>query len=139
MLQQPSHSQHSILLQEILERCVRLSYHDRVIKALPAGSDFITLLPPDSEPNYRYKNSESCGSEEVFLLGAKLLKSLKNKESAKEIQSLLAELTAYGASSGHGACHNEPLGSSFTRDVLVQCILLLGSKSFSHALNMIER
>ncbi|CAG8708462.1 9313_t:CDS:10, partial [Cetraspora pellucida] len=92
--------------------------------------EFLVLFPT-AEPttNFRYEDPDHYLNN----FAASLISKLRNKSSNSEIQA-----------------HLEEVGKSFPdlpakekeqaiRDLFVQCVLMLGSKSFSHVLNVIER
>jgi len=62
-----------------------------------------------------------------------VLGKLRSKSSNDQIQSLLSEVRTIIPDSPEAEQDN------VMRDILVQCVLMLGSKSFSHVLNVIER
>ena len=66
-------------------------------------------------------------------LAQQVLGKLRSKSTNDQIQSLLSEVRTIIPDSSEAEQDN------VMRDILVQCVLMLGSKSFSHVLNVIER
>ncbi|CAG8720387.1 3359_t:CDS:10, partial [Cetraspora pellucida] len=115
-------------IRETLEKTIRYSYYDRIRSTIP--EEFLVLFPT-AEPttNFRYEDPDHYLNN----FAASLISKLRNKSSNSEIQA-----------------HLEEVGKNFPdlpakekeqaiRDLFVQCVLMLGSKSFSHVLNVIER
>lgn len=68
---QNSDSGKYVFVRETLERCLRLSYHERIVRALPDGfgERFPDVFPVDAEalkPRYRYLTVESSGGTFCF-------------------------------------------------------------------------
>ncbi|KAF0552907.1 ARM repeat-containing protein [Gigaspora margarita] len=115
-------------IRETLEKTIRYSYYDRIRSTIP--EEFLILFPT-AEPstNFRYEDPD----HRLNSFATSLISKLRNKSPNSEIQA-----------------HLEEVGKSFPdlpakekeqtiRDLFVQCVLMLGSKSFSHVLNVIER
>jgi nuclear cap-binding protein subunit 1 len=164
----------SLLVQEVLEKCVRLSYYERVSQGFatdPSGVGNMTvLMPPQPRPSFKYDSYEKAFKRaenerasanvarkdiEVDVMvesGAiaqdpraiafadRFLEGLRLKQPLKELQSVLKDVAAYGATLGMDTAESEQTpGMALARDIAVQCILFIGSKSFSHMLNIMER
>ena len=160
-----------LLVRETLEKCVRLSYYERVAKtfstAASAGNntqsdgDMTMFMPDQPEPSFRYasntSDSTNSGSAEeqdprVIAFADRFLECLRLKQSFAELKAVLQEVAVYGkehAAQQHstmmgdkdkdGGDDDDNEGMPLAREILVHCVLLLGSKSFSHTLNMLER
>ncbi|CAG8539323.1 2155_t:CDS:10, partial [Scutellospora calospora] len=115
-------------IRETLEKTIRYSYYDRIRSTIP--EEFFTLFPT-AEPstNFRYEDPD----HRLHDFATNLISKLRSKNPNSDIQA-----------------HLDEVGKSFPdlpakekeqtiRDLFVQCVLMLGSKSFSHVLNVIER
>lgn len=71
----------------------------------------------------------------------RFLECLRLKQPLHELQAVVTEMAAYAGTLGGTLKHgDEPLdGMPLAREITVQCVLFLGSKSFSHTLNVMER
>jgi nuclear cap-binding protein subunit 1 len=139
VLESPRHHPAALFVRESMEKCVRLSYWERVGKQLPAG--FEVMMPCQPEPTFKYQTGTPFAVDaDSISFAQRLLESMRLKQSFEEIQPLVDEIVAYGASKGMtGFDPNEEKGVSLARDIIVQCVLFMGCKSFSHVLNAIER
>ncbi|KAJ1989205.1 Nuclear cap-binding protein subunit 1 [Dimargaris cristalligena] len=163
-----------VFAREVLYKCIRLSYMDRVKSTLP--EEMQAILPLVSlEPNFRYPpvdpqqpdNSSVAVPSALRTFATQLMQLLRRKESISNIQAFLesayendlatisseelrplAQVSArvYIAQVSPGredpATELLPENTLLTRvvrDVFVQTVLYLGSKSFSHMLIVIER
>ncbi|KAJ3178861.1 Nuclear cap-binding protein subunit 1 [Gaertneriomyces sp. JEL0708] len=139
-----------VFVRETLERCIRLSYYDRVKGMIPEhwpGSNVFPASAP--HPEYRYASAESCGDEKLFQVVQELKGALERKAPVDEIESKLSDIQTYAStrtsadvmdmdtSASSAINHLSP--TDLTLDAFLQTLLLNGSKSFSHTLNIIER
>ncbi|XP_030377161.1 nuclear cap-binding protein subunit 1-like [Scaptodrosophila lebanonensis] len=99
-------------LQQLLQKCLRLSYYQHVQDMLPAC--FAPLLPEVPEPCFKYIDVLLPGAE----LAKHLLDAIRNKCNPEIVGGLL-----------EAAIEHSPM---LKIDVLVQTLLHLGSKSFTH-------
>lgn len=125
----PNHPQ-ACFIRETLEKETRLSYYDRVKSFIP--EEFHTLIPTTAPgPDFEYKDINNPLHDRA----KSIIESLRTKKSVDEVREQLAgfkdELAAQGK--------NELEQTQQVREMFVQCLLLVGSKSFSHILNVIER
>lgn len=131
-------------VREVLERMVRLSYWDRVRKTLPPE------LEPDMPPRPQPRPFAPPAPQELL---EQLQAKLRARAPLDDLQQLL---DAYFARSDAAASSSSSLASSSSSppppppgadgdgdaarlDLLVQSLLQLGSKSFSHLLASLER
>ncbi|CAG8487792.1 2780_t:CDS:10, partial [Acaulospora morrowiae] len=115
-------------IRETLEKAVRYSYYDRIRTSIP--DEFLVVFP-SSEPstNFRYEDKE----HPLYNLSTNMISKLRTKSPNSEIQSVLDEV-------GKNFPEMPQLEREHSiRDLFTQCVLMLGSKSFSHVLNVIER
>jgi len=115
-------------IKEVLLKCLRLSYHQRIVDIVPES--FSALVP--AKPTTVYKFGGETGSDEIIgsQLASKLTNAIKQKASQDEIQAILMEIS------------DEEHDQQFTPlkvSVFVQTLLNLGSKSFSHSFAAIAK
>ncbi|KAL1917043.1 uncharacterized protein VTP21DRAFT_5241 [Calcarisporiella thermophila] len=114
----PEQPQQSII-REVLDICVRFSYYDRIRTMLP-DSLAPLVAPEPPAPVFRFENPLDPLHNE----STELLTKLRRKVGADEI---LQTLENFGQ------------GEEASRELFIECALLLGSKSFSHVMNVVER
>ncbi|RKP37105.1 armadillo-type protein, partial [Dimargaris cristalligena] len=139
-----------VFAREVLYKCIRLSYMDRVKSTLP--EEMQAILPLVSlEPNFRYPpvdpqqpdNSSVAVPSALRTFATQLMQLLRRKESISNIQAFLEsayenDLATISSEELRPLAQNTLL-TRVVRDVFVQTVLYLGSKSFSHMLIVIER
>ncbi|CAD5115921.1 DgyrCDS4852 [Dimorphilus gyrociliatus] len=108
----------SRFLKEVLIRCMKLSYHQRVIDFTPDSLE--KYRPPQPKPQFDYSDNE---------LSKKLVAAIKGKVGPEEIIDILEETpsTMEGIEEKDICEHNK-------LQVFVSTLLNLGSKSISHSL-----
>uniref|UniRef100_A0A8D8XLX7 Nuclear cap-binding protein subunit 1 n=1 Tax=Cacopsylla melanoneura TaxID=428564 RepID=A0A8D8XLX7_9HEMI len=113
-------------IHEVLNKCVRLSYHQRIKEIVPA--QFAPLLPLKPDPHFKY--NQECGEHlPGFVYAQELINAIKKKQSApNEIMVILNKIPS-SSMDEDGADPINPLKV----DVFTQVLLYLGSKSFSHS------
>jgi len=116
-------SRQYLFIKEALERAVRLSYFERIQRTIP--EELHPLMPEKSAPNFAYSNESS----EFYASAKTLFTKMKSKESAEDLKSWLDD-EVY---SSNKFLHSDKIS------LIVNCLLLAGSKSFSHLLNFLER
>jgi len=104
-------------IREVLLKCLRLSYHQRVTDIVP--ETFTVFLPAKPAPQVKYVGGEGPGQ----LAATSMVAAVKNKCSPQELLDLLREI------------ESEPLRI----DVFTQTLLHLGFKSFSHSFAAIAK
>ncbi|XP_037729488.1 nuclear cap-binding protein subunit 1 [Drosophila subpulchrella] len=103
----------AVFLRELLKKCVRLSYPERIAQILP---EFLAgFLPRTPIPHFKFVDETLPGA----MLSKNLLETMRNKQSCPEMISTLI----------NGTTGIAPL---LKINVLTQNCLHLGSKSFSH-------
>ncbi|KAH8357218.1 hypothetical protein KR084_010040 [Drosophila pseudotakahashii] len=109
-----------VFLRELLKKCIRLSYHQRLVDIVPevlAG-----FLPPAPFPRFKFVDETLPGAK----LSKSLLEAMRNKQCSPEmISSLIGDTTGIG-----------PL---LKINVFTQNCLHLGSKSFSHTFAILRK
>lgn len=123
VLNLPKWAPKRVFVQEVLEREVRLSYWDKVKQSIENASALEELLPPKGGPDLKY--SAEDGAEHA--LSAELKGLVKGRKIAREVISWMDEsvLPAHGF--------------DIALKVIVQTLLDIGSKSFTHLITVLER
>nr|KYP63560.1 Nuclear cap-binding protein subunit 1 [Cajanus cajan] len=112
--------------KEVLEREVRLSYWDKVKQSIENAPGLEELLPPKDGPNFSLGAEDGKESNENVLSG-ELNNMVKGKAPVREIISWIDE----------SVFPNN--GLEVTLRVVVQTLLNIGSKSFTHLITVLER
>ncbi|KAF8511162.1 MIF4G like-domain-containing protein [Gautieria morchelliformis] len=113
---------------------VRLSYHDRIMKTLPETmqspeADVMAAQPPG--PEYEYDDPGHIHYDAA----QSLLSLLRGRSNVHEVMNHVETLKNNLAESGEP----EQRASSLVRSMVMQSLLHIGSRSFSHFLNAMER
>ncbi|KIM25191.1 hypothetical protein M408DRAFT_331298 [Serendipita vermifera MAFF 305830] len=123
-------------MRRTLELEIRLSYYDRIMKTLPEPMQSPDAqVMPTEVPGYDFEYESSSNS--YYTAAETLQKKMKEKtapslaETSVYVDTIRTDLISSGLSDSHAA--------SRTRSITMQCLLVLGSRSFSHFLNAIER
>jgi nuclear cap-binding protein subunit 1 len=123
-------SPQACFVRETLEKEVRLSYYERIKTTVP--DEFHALISPVAPgPDFEYKDA----TDPLHATAKSITESLRTKKSVEEVRDLLAKFKDEQAAQGA----DEQKQQSIVREMFVQCLLLVGSKSFSHILNVVER
>lgn len=125
-------SQHpkAVFIRETLEKLIRLSYYERVKAALP--QKFHAFLPPTPPgPDFEYKNPE----HPLHQAAKQVVEYMRAKKHGEDIRALLENFKEEQANNGV----NEQERSRLASELFLQSMLIVGSKSFSHVLNIFER
>ncbi|CAO3576982.1 unnamed protein product [Absidia cylindrospora] len=117
-------------IRETIEKEIRLSYYDRIKTSLP--TEFHALAPPQAPaPHFSYGSAEHPLNPSA----KKVVEALRTKKSVEEVHEVLNSIKQELASLDY----DEAAHTSTIQDLFVQCLLLVGCKSFSHVLNVVER
>ncbi|ERN09808.1 nuclear cap-binding protein subunit 1 [Amborella trichopoda] len=119
----PKWAPQRVFVQEVLEREVRLSYWDKIKQSIENASTLEELLPPNGGPSFKY----SAGDSEEHSLSENLCTMVRGRKTAREVISWLEEAIV--------PTH----GPKVALEVVVQTLLDIGSKSFTHLVNVLER
>ncbi|XP_041980530.1 nuclear cap-binding protein subunit 1 [Aricia agestis] len=120
-------------IKEVLGKCLRLSYHQRIKDMIPES--LAAFVPPKPEPIYKY-SMEGAAALPGTEAAHKLVVCVRNKCSPEEALNVLRDLPnplREGDAAAHAAYN--PLKI----DVFVQTLLNLGSKSISHSFAAISK
>ncbi|XP_060966908.1 nuclear cap-binding protein subunit 1 isoform X2 [Cannabis sativa] len=124
VLDLPKWAPQRVFVQEVLEREVRLSYWDKIKQSVDNAPGLEELLPPKGGPNFDFRAEE--GSEKSGL-SADLKNLVKGRATAREMILWIEE-------------NIFPVhGLEITLKVVVQTLLDIGSKSFTHLITVLER
>ncbi|XP_050368577.1 nuclear cap-binding protein subunit 1 [Argentina anserina] len=127
VLDLPKWAPQRVFVQEVLEREVRLSYWEKVKQSIESAPGLEELLPPKGMPNFKFRVEESIEGNEQYSLSADLRNMVKGRASAREIILWIEESLF--------PVH----GMEVTLNVVVQTLLDVGSKSFTHLITVLER
>ena len=117
-------------IRETLEKDIRLSYYERIKSTVP--EPFHALIPSQpSGPDFEYEN----GDHPLHDSAKEVINGMKTKKSSDDIQAILQRFKEEQAKQGA----DEQEQTKLTHELFVQAMLLVGSKSFSHVLNVVER
>lgn len=126
-------------IRETLQRCMRLSFHQRVIDFVP--EQFYKLVPNKPSPVYKFEDVDPplFGTEYAQLLS----KKLKERSAAEDILRALTTVpnpskddSAVVTSSSSTIVNqsgNDLIYSILQIDIFVSSLLWVGSKSFTHS------
>lgn len=136
--------------RRVVELEVRLAYYDRIKGTLPEEVQINALRPEESTACFTYE----AASHPYHARAAALTASLKARATAPvvlaELESFKRDLLAGPSNSmvpeddddsnlSAGRVSSETDADLVVRDVITQVVLNIGSRSFSHFLNIVER
>lgn len=124
VLAAPPTSMQYIFVRFTLEKLVRLSYRDRVASTLP--EPFRPLLPPESREHFKFAVAEGQMPDDEAETAMRVTQLIQGRAPVEEIKGALGEMV------------QDEL-DSMQREVLLQSLLKVGSKSLSHMLAVVER
>ncbi|KAJ2509651.1 Nuclear cap-binding protein subunit 1 [Coemansia sp. RSA 2049] len=117
-------------VQETLLKLIRLSYLYRIKSQLPES---YAPLVPAKTPSHNFKFTMQAMDERTRDVSVAMGKCLKNKGTADQALEILQEHYSQWTDI------DDDTRQSLAREMLVEHVLLLGSKTFSHMLNAIEK
>ncbi|KAG8130329.1 putative Nuclear cap-binding protein [Naja naja] len=120
-------------VREVLEKCMRLSYHQRIVDIVHAS--FSVLTPANPTCIYKY-GDESNKSLPGYNVALCLSIAVKNKASNDEIFTILKDVPNLNQE------EDDDEGFSYNPlkiEVFVQTVLHLASKSFSHSFSALGK
>lgn len=125
VLDLPKWAPQRVFVQEVLDREVRLSYWDKVKQSIESTPALEELLPPKGGPDFRYTSEDEDKTE--YTLSTELNGMVKGRKTARDIIIWLEESVI-------------PVnGLDVALRVVVQTLLDIGSKSFTHLITVLER
>ncbi|KAJ3150102.1 Nuclear cap-binding protein subunit 1 [Geranomyces michiganensis] len=136
VLQVERESMSFVFVRETLERAVRLAYWERVQGTIPASFAECKDVFPQQAPrtNFKYEEGDASSSSPLHSLVAQLRKTLAAKAPVAEVSKVLDQIARLPVS-----MEDPSSPQDVAREAFVQCVMLQGSKSFSHVLNVVER
>uniref|UniRef100_A0A672GDQ7 MIF4G domain-containing protein n=1 Tax=Salarias fasciatus TaxID=181472 RepID=A0A672GDQ7_SALFA len=120
-------------VKEVLEKSMRLSYHQRIVDIVPPT--FSALIPADPIFIYKYAD-ESAASLPGYAMSITVGNAIKNRASNEEILTILKEVPNPNQED------DDDEGESFNPlkiDVFLQTLLHLAAKSFSHSFSALGK
>ncbi|TPX38878.1 hypothetical protein SeLEV6574_g07548, partial [Synchytrium endobioticum] len=134
-----------LFVREVLERCVRLAYYDRIKATLPASYKNVSTVFWESapRPNFKYELPVPDDAPLTDLITELKIK-MTAKSSAEDVFSILDHIRSHVSARNRETGANMNLDAEINpddvaREAFVQCLLHVGHKSFSHSLTAIER
>lgn len=127
VLELPKWAPQRVFVQEVLEREVRLCYLEKIKQSIENAPGLEELLPPKGGPNFRYSAENGRNKAEWLALSEDLNGMVRGRQTAREIISWIDENVA--------PVH----GLDVTLQVVIQTLLNIGSKSFTHLMTVLER
>ncbi|THH13322.1 hypothetical protein EW146_g6881 [Bondarzewia mesenterica] len=123
-----------VFVRRALEFEIRLSYFDRVLKTLPEPfQDPSALAMPDQAPGPEYDYDDPATPHHDA--AQSVLNQLRGRAKPEDVMSLLESIKNTITETSEGDVNVD----SIIRSIAVQSLLHIGSRSFSHFLNAIER
>ncbi|KAF7354888.1 Nuclear cap-binding protein subunit 1 [Mycena sanguinolenta] len=122
-------------MRRALEFEIRLSYHDRILKTLPAemqAPEGHTIGEQAPGPDFEYDDP----AKPYHDAAQSVLNLFRGRAEAKDVISHLETLKVTLETSDDGGIVN---ADALIRNIAIQSLLHIGSRSFSHLLNAIER
>uniref|UniRef100_A0A3B3CLT7 Nuclear cap binding protein subunit 1 n=1 Tax=Oryzias melastigma TaxID=30732 RepID=A0A3B3CLT7_ORYME len=120
-------------VKEVLEKSMRLSYHQRIVDIVPAT--FSALIPADPIFTFKYED-ESASTLPGYATSVTVSNAIKNRASNEEILAILKEVPNPNQED------DDDEGESFNPlkiDVFLQTLLHLAAKSFSHSFSALGK
>ncbi|KAF8966447.1 MIF4G like-domain-containing protein [Flammula alnicola] len=121
-------------MRRAVEFEIRLAYHDRILKTLPESmqsADAYTISEQAPGPAYEYDDPTNPHHDAAQAV----LNLFRGRAKAEDVIAHLDSLKSSLDTSDEGHVNVD----SIIRSIVVQSLLHIGSRSFSHFLNAIER
>jgi nuclear cap-binding protein subunit 1 len=123
-------------ISEVLSNCIRLSYYARIEQITP--HELHHLLPEKKEPHppWERDDDDNDDSTRISLVSKKLLSKMQKKDPVDVVIQWLD-----GDSQEEDNTHTivKDLSSNERVNIIINCLLIVGKKSFSHLLSSLER
>lgn len=140
-----TNSNRTVFIREVLEKCIRLSYYERIKNSVPESFENQPKVFPSTAPSFsfRYESAQSTGDEGLFELVKNLNTKIALRDDSEAIKLQLESISAYAASNASlldslMTDHDYQPAVNIPQEALFQCVMFQGHKSFSHLLNVIE-
>lgn len=129
--------------RRIVELENRLAYYDRIKGTLPEEVASNVLRPEEPTPCFTYEAEDHPYHARAATLGASLRARATAPVVLAELESLKRDLiqsdSAIPEEDSLGKVATEAEAEIIVRDIVIQVVLNIGSRSFSHFLNIVER
>ncbi|CAO1628956.1 unnamed protein product [Sympodiomycopsis kandeliae] len=129
--------------RRIVELENRLAYYDRIKSTLPEEVASNVLRPEEPTPCFTYEAEDHPYHARAATLGASLRARATAPVVLAELESLKRDLiqsdSAIPEEDSLGKVATEAEAEIIVRDIVIQVVLNIGSRSFSHFLNIVER
>ncbi|CAG2189177.1 CBP80 [Mytilus edulis] len=119
-------------IKEVLIKCMRLSYHQRIVET--CTEDFAPLIPEKPLSHFKYEK-EGSGSLPGTMTAHQLIQAIKSKCTPEETMGILKDLPNPLKEDDE----TDPTYHPLRIDVFVSTLLHLGNKSFSHSFAAIAK
>ena len=117
-------------LRETLIRCMRLSYHQRIVDFIPESMS--SLVPENPKPNYKYVSDEAADLEGTPVAN-RLLELFKERAIPEDVFSALRDIPDSVADG------DESESNPLKIEVFTSTLLYFGCKSFSHTFSALAK
>lgn len=128
-LQQDLESPKPAFIREVLEKCRRLCYHQRIVETVP--QDFEPLLPQEPNIRFKYRQDEEDEMSEnpAAACSRKLEYAIRSKATQEEILDILRDVPK----PSHQETDEDLDYNPNALDVFMQTLMFLASKTFTHS------
>ncbi|XP_035272447.1 nuclear cap-binding protein subunit 1 isoform X2 [Anguilla rostrata] len=121
-------------VKEVLEKCMRLSYHQRIVDIVPPT--FSALVPANPIYMYKYDDEANGSSLPGYPVAMAVSNAIKNRASNEELLAALKDVpNPNQEEDADGGDSFNPLKI----DVFLQTLLHLAAKSFSHSFSALAK
>ncbi|XP_016422524.1 nuclear cap-binding protein subunit 1-like [Sinocyclocheilus rhinocerous] len=120
-------------VKEVLEKCMRLSYHQRIVDIVPQS--FSALIPANPVCSYKYEEETECPLPGLAM-ATTVSNAIKNRASNEEILIVLKDVP------NPNQDDDDDEGDGFNPlkiEVFLQTLLHLAAKSFSHSFSALAK
>jgi len=134
-LQQDLDAPKPAFIREVLEKCRRLAYHQRIVETVP--QDFEPLLPQEPIIRFKYKQDEEDEMSEnpAAACSRKLEYAIRSKASQEEILDILRDVPKPSQYETEEDLDYNP----HALDVFMQTLMFLASKTFTHSFSALSK
>ena len=116
-------------------KCLRLSYHQRVVELIP--ETFAVFIPDKPAPAFKYAvEGPHAGSVETRS-SANLIAAIRRKVTSEDVLAVLKQ--EFDSANGEEDMGDSGMYNPAKIDVFVQSLMFLGHKSFSHSFAAIAK
>lgn len=123
-------------IREVLEKCRRLCYHQRIVETVP--QDFEPLVP--QEPNIRFKyrqdDDDEMSENPAAACSRKLEYAIRSKATQEEILDILRDVPK---PSQYDENDEDLDYNPNALDVFMQTLMFLASKTFTHSFSALSK